>query len=120
MDSTDLVKRLRESDDDWPAALVVLEREAADRIEELERELAQVRFWGGFNDYMPKEEYDAAAALAIAAENSMGDDEIINNAVRLLRSMRATEQVFAVYGMEAVSAYNALWESLGRPDLEKP
>jgi hypothetical protein len=35
---TDLVKRLRETSDDWPACLVALEQEAADHIEKLERE----------------------------------------------------------------------------------
>lgn len=39
-----LVRRLRETSDDWPAAaLVVLEQEAADRVEQLERELATAR-----------------------------------------------------------------------------
>ena len=35
----DLVKRLRETSDDWPACLVALEQEAADRIEKLETAL---------------------------------------------------------------------------------
>jgi hypothetical protein len=35
----DLVKRLRETSDDWPACLVALEQEAADRIEKLEAAL---------------------------------------------------------------------------------
>jgi hypothetical protein len=35
----DLVKRLRETSDDWPACLVALEQEAADRIEKLESAL---------------------------------------------------------------------------------
>jgi hypothetical protein len=37
--SDDLVKRLRETSDDWPACLVALEQEAADRIEKLEAAL---------------------------------------------------------------------------------
>ena len=32
----DLVKRLRETSEDWPACLVALEQEAASRIEKLE------------------------------------------------------------------------------------
>jgi hypothetical protein len=35
----DLVKRLRETSDDWPACLVALEQEAASRIEKLEAAL---------------------------------------------------------------------------------
>ena len=35
----DLVKRLRETSDDWPACLVALEQEAASRIEKLESAL---------------------------------------------------------------------------------
>ena len=37
--SNDLVKRLRETSDDWPAALLELELEAADLIEKLEAAL---------------------------------------------------------------------------------
>jgi hypothetical protein len=37
--SDDLVKRLRETSDDWPACLVALEQEAASRIEKLEAAL---------------------------------------------------------------------------------
>ena len=33
--SDDIVKRLRETQDDWPASLVVFEQEAADEIEKL-------------------------------------------------------------------------------------
>ena len=50
MTDTNLVERLRETSDDWPAVLVKLEQEAADRIEsqdariaELERECAELR-----------------------------------------------------------------------------
>ena len=40
--SSDLVKRLRETKEDWPANLVYLEQEAADRIEALEGEVARL------------------------------------------------------------------------------
>ena len=39
----DLVKRLRETSDDWPACLVALEQEAASRIEKLEAALDRYR-----------------------------------------------------------------------------
>jgi hypothetical protein len=38
----DLVKRLRETSDDWPACLVALEQEAASRIEKLEAALREI------------------------------------------------------------------------------
>jgi len=38
----DLVKRLRETSDDWPACLVALEQEAASRIEKLETALRSI------------------------------------------------------------------------------
>ena len=44
----DLVKRLRETSDDWPACLVALEQEAADRIEKLEAALREII--GALND----------------------------------------------------------------------
>ena len=37
-----LVKRLRETSDDWPACLVALEQEAASRIEKLEAALREI------------------------------------------------------------------------------
>ena len=40
--SDDLVKRLRETSDDWPACLVALEQEAASRIEKLEAALREI------------------------------------------------------------------------------
>ena len=40
--SNDLVKRLRETSDDWPACLVALDQEAASRIEMLEAALRKV------------------------------------------------------------------------------
>ena len=40
---SDLVTRLRATQDDWPAALIALECEAADRIEELEAENTDLR-----------------------------------------------------------------------------
>ena len=39
---TDLVERLRETSDDWPACLVALEQEAASRIEKLETALREI------------------------------------------------------------------------------
>jgi len=41
--STDIVLRLRETGDDWPAYLIKLEMEAADEIERLRRALAFAR-----------------------------------------------------------------------------
>jgi hypothetical protein len=38
-----LIERLRETSEDWPAALVKLEHEAADHIERLERENLELR-----------------------------------------------------------------------------
>lgn len=54
--SDDIVKRLRETGDDWPACLVVLENEAADEIERLRAELAAER-------ELREREKDAAVAM---------------------------------------------------------
>ena len=44
--SDDLVRRLRETQNDWPACLVKIEHEAADRIEQVEAELILThRLW---------------------------------------------------------------------------
>ena len=39
---TDIVERLRATQDDWPACLVVLEQEAADEIERLREALEEL------------------------------------------------------------------------------
>jgi hypothetical protein len=46
----DLVKRLRETSDDWPACLVALEQEAADRIEELQSKVNTMRVAFKYSD----------------------------------------------------------------------
>ena len=57
--SDDLVKRLRETSDDWPAYLVALEQEAANRIEKLEAALIDIL-------KVPRSEASWGIALVIA------------------------------------------------------
>ena len=57
--ANDLVKRLRETSDDWPACLVALEQEAASRIEKLEAALIDIL-------KVPRSEASWGIALVIA------------------------------------------------------
>lgn len=62
--SSDLVKRLRETKEDWPANLVYLEQEAADAIEALEGEVRFLRDAGA----LVEANFVAADSRAEAAE----------------------------------------------------
>lgn len=54
----DIVDRLRATQDDWPACLVVLEQEAADEIERLRAALA--RLIGAYEEYV-RQQYPAGS-----------------------------------------------------------
>lgn len=65
----DLVTRLRATQDDWPAALTALEREAADRIEELEDDrVDKAEAWDAIAAKNARVEELEAAAFWAAAE----------------------------------------------------
>lgn len=123
-DSASLVERLRETGDDWPACLVVLENEAADEIERLRAELAAER-------ELREREKDAAVAMlqvkidALASErkaktiyyDEWQDAITENNDLRaLLREARET--LFAATVLISDQGFNddAERETLARID----
>jgi hypothetical protein len=66
-----LVKRLRETSDDWPACLVALEQEAASRIEKLEAALQAIIKRAEFRN----SEYVTDVVCSIARDALEGKDE---------------------------------------------
>lgn len=43
--------------------------------------------------------------------------DLYRKAIRLLKATEDTTFMFSSYGMEAVSAWNDVWEAVGQPDL---
>jgi len=94
--SSDLVKRLRETKEDWPANLVYLEQEAADRIEALEAEVNELKNW--------KQDFEPELAKAEAEAEKWRTDHHAQS--KLLRAAEARAERLQVECAENEKLWN--------------